>query len=212
MRTETGGDCNAGRHQIGGLNAMSFLPYVITGAVLMLLATLLKSRYVSFWAQKPSDYADGPIFDIRERLNGPIECEGIIYGPLGRVSSRFVANFDATWEGNKCVMKEVFHYDSGAVQNREWRLTLGNDGAIQAEAPDVIGRGSGQQSGSAVLLNYRLKLREDAGGHVLDTTDWMYLMQNGSIMNRSQFRKFGIKVAELVATMRPVDQRVVAGE
>jgi hypothetical protein len=33
----------------------------------------------------------------------------------------------------------------------------------------------------------------------------MYLMQNGTIINRSQFRKFGIKVAELVATMRPIE-------
>jgi hypothetical protein len=39
----------------------------------------------------------------------------------------------------------------------------------------------------------------------------MYLTSNGSIMNRSQFRKFGIKVAELVATMRPRDQ-AYAGE
>jgi hypothetical protein len=31
----------------------------------------------------------------------------------------------------------------------------------------------------------------------------MYLAPNGNIVNRSQFRKFGIKVAELVATMRP---------
>ena len=30
-------------------------------------------------------------------------------------------------------------------------------------------------------------------------------MENGTIINRSQFRKFGIKVAELVATMRRVD-------
>jgi hypothetical protein len=36
----------------------------------------------------------------------------------------------------------------------------------------------------------------------LDVTDWMYLMKNGTIMNRSQFRKFGITVAELVATIR----------
>ena len=43
-----------------------------------------------------------------------------------------------------------------------------------------------------------------SGGHVLDVLDWMYLLPNGTIMNRSQFRKFGIKVAELVATMRPV--------
>ena len=191
---------------------MSFLPYLIIGAALMLIATFFKERYVSFWGQSPDDYEDGPQFDIRERFVGPIQCEGIIYGPAGRVSSRFTAQFDCTWEGNVCMMKEIFHYDSGNVQNREWTLTLGNDGGIKAEAPDVIGAGSGQQKGSAVLLNYKLKLTEDAGGHVLDVTDWMYLMQNGSIMNRSQFRKFGIKVAELVATMRPAEPKVISAE
>ena len=30
----------------------------------------------------------------------------------------------------------------------------------------------------------------------------MYLTETGVIMNRSEMRKFGIKVAELVATMR----------
>lgn len=194
---------------------MSFLPYVLIGIGLTLIAIFMKSRYVSFWAQNPNDYADhGPQFDIREQLNGPIVCEGMIYGPTGKVTSRFTANFEASWNGNVGVMKEVFHYDSGNVQNREWKLTLGNDGAIKAEAADVIGAGTGQQKGSAVLLNYRIKLSKEAGGHVLDTTDWMYLMSNGSIMNRSQFRKFGIKVAELVATMRPADgvKQLVAGE
>jgi len=188
-----------------------FLPYVLIGAALMLIASFTASRYVSFWGQKPEDYSTGPTFDIRERLNGPIDCEGVIYGPTGRVTSRFVAHFNAEWNGNKCIMREEFHYDSGQTQNREWHLTLGTDGAILAEAPDVIGAGSGRQEGSAVLLNYKIKLTDDAGGHVLDTTDWMYLMQNGTIMNRSQFRKFGIKVAELVATMRPA-QSVTAAE
>jgi hypothetical protein len=39
---------------------------------------------------------------------------------------------------------------------------------------------------------------------VLQVTDWMYLMENGTIINRSQFTKFGFTVAELVATMRPI--------
>jgi hypothetical protein len=185
---------------------MSFLFYVLIGIALMLAGMIIKLRYFSFQAQIPGDYANnGPQFDIRERFNGPIVCEGMIYGPLGRVTSRFTANFEASWEGNVGKMVEVFHYDSGNVQHREWLLTLGNDGAIKAEASDLVGTGTGQQKGSAVLLNYRIKLSDDAGGYVLDTTDWMYLMSNGSIMNRSQFRKFGIKVAELVATMRPAD-------
>ena len=192
---------------------MSAIGFFLFGALLALGAALARDRYVSFWAQKPEDYADGPVFDIRERLQGPIQCEGVIYGPLGRVTSRFVAEFHAEWQGNVCVMKERFEYDSGNVQNREWTLRLGNDGGIRATAPDVVGEGSGAQKGSAVLLNYRIRLSDEAGGHVLDTTDWMYLMQNGSIRNRSQFRKFGIKVAELVATMRPMrDAQPMAGE
>lgn len=178
--------------------------YVLFGAALVWSAVWMRARFWDFASQRPEDYEDeNPAFDIRERLNGPIACEGIIYGPLGRVSSRFSADFDASWEGNKGIMKERFVYDDGSIQNREWHLTLGNDGVIRAEALDVVGRGVGRQSGSTVLLRYRIRLPETSGGHVLDTVDWMYLTPNGTIMNRSQFRKFGIKVAELVATMRP---------
>lgn len=187
------------------------LPYIILGMIMTIAAYLLRERYLSFWGQRPEDYSDGPLFDIRERFNGPIVCEGVIYGPTGRVTSRFVADFEASWNGNVGTMTETFHYDSGNTQKRQWTLTLGNDGRIKAEAPDVIGAGTGQQSGSSVVLNYKIKLSDEAGGHVLDTTDWMYLMANGSIMNRSQFRKFGIKVAELVATMRPKNE-FYAGE
>ena len=58
-------------------------------------------------------------------------------------------------------------------------------------------------------LKYRIVLPKESGGHTLDVTDWLYLAENGAILNRSEMRKFGIKVAELVATMRP-DQSVLS--
>ena len=183
---------------------MDSLGLILLGALAAFLLVWAQRRYLSFRAQVPGDFAgQGPEFDLRQHLNGPIACEGVIYGPTGRVASRFVGDFEASWDGNVGRMTERFRYDSGRVQNREWTLTLGNDGSIRAEAPDVVGIGTGQQTGPAVLLNYRIRLDKEAGGHVLDTTDWMYLVDNGTIMNRSQFRKFGITVAELVATMRP---------
>lgn len=186
---------------------------VLLGAALVVALILARSRYASFMAQKSPDYSDGPMFNMREVFNGPIECEGVIYGPTGRVTSRFEADFEASWNGNIGTVKEEFRYDSGNVQHREWKFTLGNDGSIKAEAPDLVGVGSGQQHGSAVQLNYNIKLTEEAGGHVLSVNDWMYMTPNGNVMNRSQFRKFGIKVAELVATMRPKHaQRLQAGE
>jgi hypothetical protein len=176
----------------------------LLGALAVLALLWLRSRYASFRAQTPSDYTGkGPDFDIRRHLSGPIQCEGVIFGPTGRVTSRFVADMEGKWNGSTGTLAEVFRYDSGSVQHRAWTLALHDGGRIVATAPDVVGEGSGRVEGSGVLLRYRIRLTPEAGGHVLDVTDWMYLMENGTIMNRSEFRKFGIKVAELVATMRP---------
>lgn len=185
--------------------------YVALGALLTLALVIVRQRQASFSAQRPEDYAEGPQFDIRRELNGDLDCEGMIYGPTGRVTSRFTARFNCQWEGNRGVMRETFHYDSGNTQHREWALTLGNDGRILADAVDLVGEGRGRQEGSAVQLNYTIRLPAEAGGHALKVDDWMYLMPNGTIMNRSQFRKFGIQVAELVATMRPATA-AIAGE
>lgn len=181
---------------------MNFLSFIL-GAALMAGLVWIVSRRFDFLAQAPEDYVDGPEFDIRTVLNGALLCDGIIYGPTGRVASRFTAKFDAKWNGDKGVMREHFRYDSGSEQHREWRLSVGPDGSIKADADDLVGSGSGRQAGSGVKLTYRIKLPEGGGGHELDVVDWMYLLENGTIMNRSQFRKFGIKVGELVATMRP---------
>lgn len=179
--------------------------WIVAGlALALLLAQALRNRFLGFRAQRPADYASlGPTFDPRRHLSGPILCEGVIYGPTGRVVSRFVARMVGEWDGNRGVLREEFRYDSGRVQLREWRLSLGNDGRIRASADDVPGEGEGEIAGPTLGLRYAIRMPAEAGGHVLSVTDWMYLCDNGTIMNRSQFRKFGITVAELVATMRP---------
>lgn len=181
--------------------------YFLLGAVCIAVLGLIRHRFFDFVAQRPEDYASGvPAMDLRTHLNGAIACEGVIYGPTGRVTSRFVGNFDARWDGNTGVMQERFVYDCGDVQERVWTLTIHDDGRIRATAPDVVGDGAGWQSGPTVLLKYRIKLPQEAGGYVMSAVDWMYLAPNGTVVNRSQFRKFGIKFAELVATMRRVEE------
>ena len=185
---------------------MQALFFTLLGMVLAGLVIWSRTRFADFLAQRPDDYdqAATPAFDLRTHLNGKLLCEGVIYGPLGRVSTTFVGEFNCHWDGNKGHMAEVFSYDDGTQQHRAWDLLLASDGAIKATASDVIGPGHGVQRGNAVQLKYRFRLPEQSGGHVMDVVDWMYLAPNGSIVNRSQFRKFGIKMAELVATMRKV--------
>jgi len=183
---------------------MSPVLSVFCAVALLLFLMVLSPRWMGFRAQRPQDYAGkGPAMDPRKHLSGPILCEGVIYGPTGRVTSRFVADMHGTWAGDKCRLAEAFVYDSGVHQNRAWDLTLQADGSLRAEAEDLVGTGIGHVAGNAVQMRYKIRLPKASGGHVLDVVDWMYLLPNGTIMNRSQFRKFGIKVAELVATMRP---------
>lgn len=181
------------------------LTVVLTLLVIAALA-MLRHRKASFHAQRPADYAEtGPAFDLRRHMAGPIASEGVIFGPTGKVAGSFVAEMTGQWDGATGTLTEEFHYATGARQTRQWHLTLANDGTFTATAADVIGRARGVISGATVRMTYRIKLDEDAGGHVLDVTDWLYLMDNGAIMNKSEMRKFGIKVAELVATMRPAN-------
>jgi hypothetical protein len=185
-----------------------FLAGLVVAFALIVAGLALKSRLTGFRSQSPEDLAPlGPQFDLARHLSGPILCEGVIYGPTGRVSSRFVADMEGVWSGTSGTLRETFRYDSGRVQNREWRLTLAEGGTIRAEADDVVGTGTGTARGPAVHLRYRIRLDAEAGGHILNVTDWMYLMPNGTIINRSQFTKFGITVAELVATLRPHPDR-----
>ncbi|CAN1539839.1 Protein of unknown function DUF3833 [Paracoccaceae bacterium] len=172
---------------------------------LILLVLLVQRLFLSFAAQTPKAYAASePAMDIRKVLSGPIASEGVIFGPTGQMTSRFVARMEGTWAGNHGTLAEDFHYANGTTQQRLWTLGVAADGTITGTAPDIIGTARGRQSGATVQMTYRIQLPDDAGGHVLDVVDWMYLMPNGTILNKSEMRKFGIKVAELVASIRPM--------
>ena len=125
-------------------------------------------------------------------------------GGGGGVSSGVGGGLEGGGEGKEGVRREEVREEDGGIQKGRWELRIEENGGRKGRAHDVVGEGEGFQVGSSVQLKYRLRLPDSAGGHVLNTVDWMYLTPNGSIVNRSQFRKFGIQVAELVATMRPV--------
>lgn len=183
---------------------MDVLFFMLVGVALTLGAVCLRRYMAEFYGQSPEDYEDGyPGFDLKRHLNGKMICEGVIFGPMGRVTSTFCADFDITWDNDTGTMDEVFRYNDGTVQKRQWIIQLGENGKFTTRAEDVPGGGRGVQSGMSVQMLYKIRLPQEAGGHLLSSVDWMYLTPGGAIVNRSQFRKFGFKVAELVATIKP---------
>lgn len=170
----------------------------------VLAAAFAKNMFFSFRAQTPADYTGtGPAFLLKTHLAGEILSEGLIYGPNGKVTNSFVAKMVGEWDGDKGTLSEEFTYSNGKQQSRKWFLTLGEGNTFTATAEDIVGKARGVVSGSTVKMEYKIVLPEEAGSHTLNAIDWLYLTENGVIMNKSEMRKFGLKVAELVATMRP---------
>tara|TARA_B110001454_G_scaffold67741_1_gene66053 strand:+ start:650 stop:1261 length:612 start_codon:yes stop_codon:yes gene_type:complete len=179
------------------------LIWVFYITILILLISFIKINLFSFKNQKISQFkSDSKIFDIRKVLEGNMVAEGMVYGISGRLSSTFTAQFSGNWANNEGSFIENFQFSSGKNQIRKWNLIIDSNGKIIGTADDIIGKAVGQQYGSAVMLSYKLKLSEDLGGHVIKVIDWMHLLENDTIFNRSEFRKFGFKVGELVATFR----------
>ncbi|TLP56013.1 DUF3833 domain-containing protein [Parasedimentitalea maritima] len=173
--------------------------------LMILLVLMIAKTYVfSFRFQSPKNYAEtGPQFDLKTHLSGEMLSEGLIFGPNGKMTNSFVAKMVGTWDGDIGTLTEEFTYSNGKTQNRKWYLKLGPNNTFTATADDLVGEGQGVVSGSTVRLSYEIILPQDAGGHTLQATDWMYLTADGAIINKSEMRKFGLKVAELVASMRP---------
>ncbi len=137
---------------------------MLTGAALMLALVWLRRNLLSFRAQRPNHYAHlSPAFDLRQHLSGPLVLEGILYGPTGRVTSRFVADAEGRWQGDQGTLSETFHYDSGRIQTREWKLRLLPGNRIEGRADDIDGIATGQISGPTVQMTYRYRLPADAG-------------------------------------------------
>ena len=166
----------------------------------------LSSCVWGFKTQKPADYAQAtPSFVPASTLAGRYLSEGMLFDYTGKVRAIFKAEMVGEFNETGGTLKEHFIYDSGREDFREWTLTFIDDYNFTATAPDVTGEAKGVASGNTLKMTYTLNLPEDAGGVSLSVTDWMYLTDEGTILNRSQMHKFGVKAVELIAVFKHRD-------
>jgi len=152
---------------------------------------------------KVDDYAGRePVIDIRHYLNGNIEAWGVIMNRSGMVTDQFHVNMKASWKGNEGTLEEHFTYTDGRKDERVWSVHFTDDHHFTATAHDVIGQATGAQFGNAVNMNYILHVPVKDTTYDISMNDWMYLMDEHTLINHTEMRKFGFKVGELFLTFR----------
>jgi hypothetical protein len=113
------------------------------------------------------------------------------------VVKRFRVIIDASWKGEIGTLDEHFTYSDGTTQRRVWTVTKLSDGRYRGTADDVVGEAEGQASGNALRWRYVMALPVDGKVYNVDFDDWMFLMDERVMLNRSVMSKFGYRLGEV---------------
>jgi hypothetical protein len=154
-------------------------------------------------AVTPAAYRDQtPTLALEQYFNGPLSADGLVFNRSGKVVKRFHVDMVGRWTGDDGTLTEHFTYADGSKSERVWHLRrlAGADGkrSYVGTAADVVGTARGYAEGNAFNWHYTLALPVDGRTYQMQMDDWMYLMNEHVLLNRTEMRKFGLRFASIV--------------
>jgi hypothetical protein len=159
-------------------------------AALPLLAGCATAPVEAYRAQKPE-------LDLRTYFDGRVDARGMFQDRWGKVVKRFHVRIDARWDGDRGTLDEHFEYSDGTRQRRVWTIVRHESGRYTGTAADVVGEARGEAAGNALRWRYVMALEVDGRVYHVDFDDWMYLMDEDVMLNRSAMSKFGFHLGEV---------------
>ncbi|MFU8895674.1 MAG: DUF3833 domain-containing protein [Gammaproteobacteria bacterium] len=144
------------------------------------------------------DYANRePRLDLQEYFDGPLVAWGIVQDRSGEVTRSFRVDLVGRWDGDTGVLEEDFAWSDGELERRVWHFRKLDEHRYTGTAGDVVGEASGSAYGNALHWRYTLALPWNDGTINVLLDDWMWLIQDNILVNRSEIRKFGFRVGEV---------------
>ena len=139
--------------------------------------------------------------DLNEFFNGKLLAHGIVQDRSGKVIKRFKVNIIASWKDNVATLNEKFVYSDGSKSSRIWKLKKIGSNQFEGTAGDVEGVAEGETAGNAFYFEYELNLPVDDTTYLINFEDWMFLMDENTLLSRSYMSKWGFDVGEVTLVM-----------
>ena len=145
-----------------------------------------------------SDYAsEQPRLDMQKYFDGMVDAWGIFTDRNGKVVKRFNVEMKCNWKNNQGTLDESFSYADGSHEKRIWQLTDLGQGKFSGTAGDVVGVAEGQAQGNAFHWQYTLALSVDGSIWHVQMDDWMYLMNERVMLNKTRMTKLGLHLGDV---------------
>ncbi len=150
-----------------------------------------------------------PHLKIEEYFLGQTKAWGIFEDRFGNLKREFVVDIEGTWDGELLTLVEDFVYSDGETEQRIWRIKKLDEHTYEGRADDIIGVAVGKSYGKALNWSYEMVLNV-GGGLRVTFDDWMYLQQDGVLINRATVSKFGLSIGEVTLFFRRVEEEAKA--
>jgi hypothetical protein len=145
---------------------------------------------------------ESPELDMASYFNGPLEAWGMFQNRNGKVIKRFHVQMQGEWQGNQGTLDERFTYADGSTQQRIWSLTKLDQHRYSGTADDVVGEATGSAYGNALYWTYTMALEVDGEVYNVNFDDWMYMIDQDTVINRSVMKKLGFTLGEVTLVFR----------
>lgn len=141
--------------------------------------------------------AAGPTFDPVAFFDGHIQSWGVMEGRSGRPDGWVVTDCDGHADGpDRLRMAQHLSFQGAPAQDRTWTLWRTGPHRFQATASDMVGSASGEADGRS--FHWTWVLARAPGQRPFDVTmeQWMYRLDDGSVMIRTTVSKLGFILTE----------------
>jgi len=149
--------------------------------------------------------AEKPQLDLRKFFSGTVEGWGMFQDRSGKVIKRFHVVIEAKWEGDTGTLDERFTWSDfdpgGNPPRRVWTLRDTAGGRFIGTAGDVVGQALGETAGNTLRWRYVLALNVDGKVINVDFDDWMFLVDDKVMLNRSLMSKYGFTLGEVTLSL-----------
>ncbi len=142
---------------------------------------------------------------FEEFFDGELVAYGMVLDRSGHLLRRFEVKMLASWQGEKGEIKEWFVFDDGEKSTRIWQINKLSENRFEGTAEDVIGVAQGQTSGAALYWSYVLAIPIDGEVFHITLDDWMYLLDDKRLFNKTKMSKWGFNVGEIIIYIEKKD-------
>lgn len=162
---------------------------------LLLLVTSCSTNIEKYQNEKPQ-----LVFD--QFFKGKMIAHGFFKDRFNHVKKTFVVKMNTTWKDRTGTLVEDFTYNDGTTSQRIWTLRMVSPHKVIGTASDVVGEAVGEIAGNTLHWVYDLNLKVDDKTYRVKFDDWMYLVDDQTLLNQSYMSKWGIDLGEVVLSIR----------